>query len=497
MRKRFNQQIDLGVVPINEVEINMKTRHQLAPVLLALQYLFEDEQASEEVFKLLEKKVLKGKKRTGRIGMSLWEILVLGTVRFCLDVDFDFLHDMANNHEELRGILGVAKSDFTSGKSYHYQTIKDNVQLLDESTIKLMSEIAIKCAHELIKKEEGVDCLELSIKSDSYVVESDIHFPTDINLLWDSGRKCLDMIELLRSEGIELSGWNQHRNRRFKFRKVYRKASETHRKKGANYKERLEEVTKEYLEISGELEKKLKQTLIEGGLYVELGMASVRAVNLLQSLQYYLSMLKKHRDLLRRRIILKEEIPHSEKVFSIFEDHVEWNTKGKLHKGVELGHNTLIATDQYQFILYHEVFENQVDKTRTIGIGQGIADKYGGEGYHLSSISFDRNFFSFAAKKALGKLYDEVILPKPGKKNAEQLAEESAEIFVKKRKAHSAVESNINQLEHHGLSKCRDKGIDGFKRYVAYGVLAYNLHRMGRILMEMESQKIKSRAQAA
>jgi hypothetical protein len=208
-------------------------------------------------------------------------------------------------------------------------------------------------------------------------------------------------------------------------------------------------------------------------------------------------MLEKHRDLLHRRIILKEKIPHGEKVFSIFEPHTEWNNKGKLHKGVELGHNTLIATDQYQFILYHEVFEHQVDKSRTIAIGRNIADKYKGAGYHLSSISFDRNFFSFNAKKELNKLFDLVILPKPGKKSQAQIEEESADNFVKKRKGHSAVESNINELEHHGLSKCRDKGIDGFKRYVAYGVLAYNLHRMGRILVQMEREKNSQRAQAA
>jgi len=368
---------------------------------------------------------------------------------------------------------------------------------LDEATITSMSGVVIKCSHGLIKKKEGMDCLELSIKSDSYVVESDIHFPTDLNLLWDSGRKCLDTIELLRSEGVQLSGWNQHKGRRSKFRKVYRKTSEIHRKKGKNYQQRLEESTEEYLKVSGELEQKLEYTMLEGKLQIELGLVSLFEFELFQSLHYYLQMLKKHRDLVRRRIILKEEIPHSEKVFSIFEPHVEWNTKGKLHRGVELGHNTLIATDQYQFILHHEVFENQVDKSRTIGIGQGIANQYGGEGYHLLSISFDRNFFSFAAKKALGELYDQVILPKPGKKSESQLAEESAVIFVKKRKAHSGVESNINQLEHHGLSKCRDKGIDGFKRYVAYGVLAYNLHRMGGILMEMEQQKNKSRAQAA
>jgi len=100
------------------------------------QYVFNDEEMSHEIFDILEAKVLKGKKRTGRNGMSLWEILVFGVTKLCLNADFDQLHDLANNHRELRGILGVQTSDFKIGKAYNLQTLKDNVQLLDESTIK-------------------------------------------------------------------------------------------------------------------------------------------------------------------------------------------------------------------------------------------------------------------------------------------------------------------------------------------------------------------------
>ena len=100
-------------------------------------------------------------------------------------------------------------------------------------------------------------------------------------------------------------------------------------------------------------------------------------------------------------------------------------------------------------------------------------------------MSFDRNYYSAAAKKQLNIWYDKVILPKPGKKTENQKAEESETDYAKKRRAHSGIEANINQLacpetsgEHHGLDKCRNKGIDGFKSYVGLGVLAYNLHQM-------------------
>jgi transposase, IS5 family len=51
------------------------------------------------------------------------------------------------------------------------------------------------------------------------------------------------------------------------------------------------------------------------------------------------------------------------------------------------------------------------------------------------------------------------------------------------RKAHSAVESAINALEHHGLNRCLNVGLDGYRRYIGYGVLAYNLHVIGRQLL--------------
>lgn len=494
MRKRFEQQLTLGIVPIGEVTINLKSRHQLPPVLFALRYAFNDAEMNEAIFSVLEEKVMKGKAKTGRKGMSLWEILVLGVAKLNLAIDFDFLHDLANSHNELRGILGVQKSDFSSGKEYHYQTLKDNVQLLDEETIKQISAIIVKGSHGIIKKKEDAACLNLAIKSDSFVVESHIHFPTDMNLLWDSCRKCLDMIGLLKQSGVQLKGWGQYKKWYKKVKKVYRVCSEIHRRKGGNYQERLKSAATAYLLISGDLVKKLAPVHKEGALYISTGLADLQVYKILKDLSYYLTMVEKHRDLLDRRVLQGEKIPHEEKVFSIFEPHVEWNTKGKLNKGAELGHNTLIATDQFQFIVYHEVYEQQVDKVRTIAIGKTIADTFSGTGYNLSSISFDRNFFSLPAKQELSKLYDLVVLPKPGKKSLKQQLEESSDAFVSKRKAHSAVEANISQLEHHGLGICRDKGIAGFKRYVAYGVLSYNLQKMGRLLIGIAQEKRKKAA---
>lgn len=43
--------------------------------------------------------------------------------------------------------------------------------------------------------------------------------------------------------------------------------------------------------------------------------------------------------------------------------------------------------------------------------------------------------------------------------------------------------SDVNALEHHGLNRCLDVGLEGYRRYIGYGVLAFNLHVIGRELL--------------
>ncbi|GEM_PF-4027433 len=62
--------------------------------------------------------------------------------------------------------------------------------------------------------------------------------------------------------------------------------------------------------------------------------------------------------------------------------------------------------------------------------------------------------------------------------------------FKKMCNKHSAVESNINELEHRGLNRFRDdKGYDHFKHYLGLGVCVYNLHRIGTELLWIERGK--------
>lgn len=479
MRKRFEQQNELDAQLIPDVKIDGKSRHELPQLLAGLQYIFITPGLNGAVFEILERKILGDKKATGRLGMSLWEILVLGTMRLNLEADYDTVYDFANHHQVVRGILGVhTRQVFGEGKYYPLQTLKDNISLLDEQTLKEISELVVKAGHELKKNENG-ESVELNLKSDTYAVESNIHFPTDINLLWDCVRKCLDTVVLILKD-YKVAGWRKHKYWRKVIKQAYRHTANIHQKKGGGYQERLKKAAAEYLYLSQELSHRVDQSCKD---LLAVALTDIQAGALLKSLLYYHKMLEKHIDLVERRILKGEVIAHQDKVFSIFEPHVEWIQKGKHHQKVELGHNVLITTDQFHFIVDHEVLIGQGDKAQPIPLAKRLKERFA-EGYVLTSISFDRGFFSALAKKALQQDFEQVIMPKKGKKTSQQEVEESAKTFVALRKKHSAVESNINELEHSGVNRVPDKGLDGFKKYVALGVLAYNLKRLGKLVIE-------------
>ena len=155
MRQRFEQQMRLSTIAIGDVKFPLKSRDELPPVLKTLQYIFITPQLNEKIFTLLEGKICKNKKKTGRKGMDLWHIFVLAVVRHTLDTNWDRLHDTANYHELVRSIMGVHGSAFYDEKiEFSYQNILDNVSLLDEELLEEINDIVVEAGQQLLKKKE-------------------------------------------------------------------------------------------------------------------------------------------------------------------------------------------------------------------------------------------------------------------------------------------------------------------------------------------------------
>jgi len=209
-----------------------------------------------------------------------------------------------------------------------------------------------------------------------------------------------------------------------------------------------------------------------------------------EALEYFHRMLDQHLDLVDRRLLQEEKIPPAEKVFSLFEPHTEWIQKGKQRPNVELGHRLLIATDQHQLIQDYDVPVGEIDVDQSVPVADRLLGRYGAG--QVASLSFDKGFTRAEDRELLSLYVPTVVMPKRGRKNAAETERECGKKFVALRQQHSAVESEINSLEHHGLNRCLDVGLQGYLRYVGYGVMSYNLHVIGRELLARQRARAQT-----
>jgi len=481
MRKRFEQQLSIGQFPISETKINSKSKNSLDELLAALKAIYCTKEYNERVFSLLEKHINAKKKKTGRSGMDLWCIFVLAQVRLCLNLSYDVLHNLANNHITLRQILGIEKSFGYDRVEFSYQNIYDNITMLSDELVAEINVIVLEFGHkEVFKKKEST---ALRLKTDSFVVESNVHFPTDYNLLWDSTRKCLDTVSIFLEKYKELDKWRKIENWHYEIKGLMRELGKASSSGGKNKQSRVEQATKRYLKKAKALLTKLHQEL------PCFPMDDMGDVALIITLEYFMVLMEKHIDLVNRRLLLGEKIPHQEKMFSIFETYTEWINKGKSNPNVELGKKLAITTDQFDLIVDYQLMNEEQDRDIVIEVADRLLMKY-----NIASWSFDKGFWRKENKELLALVVPKVIMPKLGKRNKAEEEEEKSRPFKRLKNKHSAIESNINELEHRGLDRCPDRGIHNYKRYISLGVCAYNLKKIGRqILKQQRSTNIEAK----
>jgi len=472
MRKRFDAQIGLGQAPIDKVVIPVKSRDELPPVLAGLQWIFRTPEVNGEIFALLEERVIGDKQDTGRPGMDLWQLLVLGVVRLALDCDYDRLEHVANYDRLVRAIMGL--SDFSEKEQFHHKTISDNVCHVDAELLEKINEIVVRHGREAIKKNGTAAKLE--VKTDSYVVECNVHYPTDCNLLWDAARKCIELLEGMH-KSLGLTGWRKAKYWKREIKNAMRACEKTASAGGANKEERVLESAGRYLEAARRLEEKVSSAMEE----LKSRPLSLLQLQSLQEIGYFHEMLVKHIDLVERRLVSKESIPHEEKVFSLFEPHTELIKKGKAMPPVEFGHRLLVSTEQHGLVIDYKVMEGGSETAEVLPLVERLMKRFGTD--CIASLSSDKGFSSEENRQRLEGQIEHVVMPKKGRRNAAEREREKGRRWKKLKDRHSAIESDINSLEHHGLNRCLDKGIEGYKRYVGLGVLALNLHRIGAALL--------------
>ena len=462
MRAIFEQQLELGSTPIEKIQLDPKSRDDMPAVLRGLQHIYMDRSARKQLFAILAKRVNpKVSRRRGRPGMSLWQIFVLAVVKSGLNCDFDRLTDYVNNHGKLRQMMGHG---FFNDKHYSMQAVMDNVKLLSEAALEEINAVVVACGHRLVKHRASDP---LHCRTDSAVVRTHVHWPTDVRLLKDAMDALIrDMARLCRK--LAIAGW---RKARFWLRQLKRAF---HRVRTARQCKNKDKVTR-YLSLCLEVIRKAEASLV---LLKRKGVEN-------EKVAWYLEAGKRLTDQIVRRLLKNEVIPHREKIFSIHEPHTRWINKGKAGVPAELGVPVCVLEDQHQFILRYHALHQGGDQDMIVPFLTEAKRHYPG----LTSCSMDKGYYTPANRAALDQLLPLNVMPKKGRLREADRARETDPAFVKARQQHPAVESAINNLNHRGLDLVRTHGKEGFDRTVGQAVVAANVHRIGKILKQQDEDR--------
>lgn len=484
MRKTIKLPQEIWDVNISDIEFNLKSRDEITKLLIGLQHIYNTPDVLEKIFVILKEIIPEGTSmNNGRPGMNLWNILVLGTLRLNCNWDYDKVKEIADSHIKLRQMLQHNPFDQTV---YPLQTLKDNLVLFTPDMLDRINQVIVETGHVAAGKLPED---ELRGQSDSSVTKTDVHHPTDANLLWDAMRKIVALITVL-CDNFGITEWRQQHKilkdikKLFNYTRKIKKSTSNIEDKKLEKEELKKEVYQDYINIASKYIGKAKMTILDLRLLGYVPESSILEI------EEYIMHAERQIDQIERRVIKGEVIPHAEKVFSIFEPHTEWISKGKAGVPYELGLNVCIVKDQYGFILHHRVMQNETDEKITISITAETKERFPS----FNSCSYDKGFYSPGHRVKLLKIIDTVILPKKGKLSSEESKIENSEEFVQGRKCHPAVESAINALNNHGMDRCPDHGIDGFKRYVGLSVLARNIQILGHIIQQKELKSERRRA---
>ncbi|BCG62647.1 MAG: transposase, ISNCY family [Methyloprofundus sp.] len=490
MRNVISSQLEFGQIDIAHINIDVTSRDDISLILLGLQHIYTTASLKKAVFKILQEIIPhKGKKESdeteavsankGRPGMEQWSILVLGTLRLALNADYDRIQELANQHRTLRMMLGLGDFD---DKSYRLQTLKDNLKLFTPDIMERINLEVIRAGHQLLGLNESTS---IQGRCDSFVLKTDVHFPTDINLLHDAIRVLVRQC-LYWSKDYYLPDWRQHKHNLARFKKQYRKIQRL--RHSTSRDETKKQLKADEIIKAHRLYIDLAQVFLDRAIVSYDLLKGTHAVSeiLLEDMKTFRLHGERQINQIRRRVIEGEKIPHDEKVFSLFQPHTEWIKKGKAGIPVELGVRVCILEDDHGFILHHKVMQKETDDKIAVEMVKATQEKFP----KLNACSFDKGFHSKANQSGLKEILDQVTLPKKGKLSVADKEHEYAEEFKQAKKKHSAVESAINALQVHGLSKCRDHGIEAFERYAALAILAGNIQQVGAIKRTIERKRL-------
>lgn len=474
----------LDCLPITEVTLNLNCRDEIIPVLRALQHVYGKQPLRRELLALVGKDVNKTTShKRGRRGMNYWEITVLAAARLGCNLDYDKLQDLAENHRKLRQIMGIG--DWQDEEiDFDWRRIEGNVNKLRPETLQKINALIVGAGHAL--EPNAIE----SVRGDTFVVETNIHYPTESSLIGDGLRKVVLLAaELAAENGV--AGWRQHGHLLKKVRRLVHGIGRSARAKGRGV-DRLEPGYRRLLELSKDVLARaclLLQALAFSVSGTTRSLVEVKGAEAPATpealLLHYVTLTEKVCDNARRRVLQGEALANEEKIFSIFEPHTELIKRGKPSNPIQFGHKVLVIEDAAGFVVdYGVVADGVLDQDLVIPVMKGLQKRFDGK---IRSASFDRGFHTPENQRDLAEIVQTPCIASKGQEKGRQQQKAGTVAFRQARQHHPGVESAIGALQAgNGLKRCRDRSRRGYERYVGLGVLGRNLHTLGKLLLAQD-----------
>jgi len=315
------------------------------------------------------------------------------------------------------------------------------------------------------------------LRTDGTVVESNIRPPSDGRLLADSvrvlarsvsrGRSLLKAAKQEVLEGFEDFTQNAKGLAR-RIGETLRSKKEAAQVAGRQQYEKLLGQTRQTIDWAVQTQKQLQKQ------------SQQKAKRLAETLNTFIPRARQVIEQATRRVLQGEQVPASEKIVSIFEEHTDIIRRGKEAKPVEYGHKIWLNEVEGGLVSHYRILDGNPsdEKQWRPSLKAHIATFF----KPPVQASADRGLSSAPNEKLahdLGIRY--VVIPKRGYRSKARRKHEHKAWFVKGRHWHAGVEGRISVLKRaHGLGRCLNHGETGFQCWVGWGVIAGNLAVLGR-----------------
>jgi hypothetical protein len=480
VRLAYQEQPRFDCPDVSRVELNLKCRDEIIPILRALQHVYEDVPLRRKILDLVGKDVNGGSSRKhGRPGLDYWSITVLAAVRLGCNFDYDKLQDLAEQHRTLRLMMGIG--DWQDKVDFDWRRIRDNLCWLRPTTLEKINHLVVAAGHELAP--EAIK----AVRGDTFVVETNIHYPTESSLINDGLRKVVTLAaELAAAHGQP--GWRQHEHLLSNVKEIVRAIGRMSRAKSQGA-DRVKAGYQKLLGLADDLLERARQLLQALAFRVEVpldaGVDWLAGTGQERQLLHYIQLTEKVCGTARRRVLLGETVPNEDKIFSIFEPHTELIKRGKQPNPIQYGHKVLVLEDAVGFLCHYQVVGHGVlDQDVVVPALTKLQQRMGGK---IERASCDRAFHTPANQEQLAQIVPHPCIASKGPIAGRKQQEEATVAFRQARQNHPGVESAVGALQSgNGLERSRDRSERGYQRYVGLGMLGRNLHVLGKLLLAQD-----------